>query len=268
MLFDPALLRQEVKFLSYPLAPDHRALGNLLKDPVTPLAVAALIAAAFFFPTAAADATAPVVVELFTSQGCNSCPPADTVLAELTGRGDVLPLSFHVTYWDRPGWADTFGLEAATARQEAYARSLDLDGLYTPQMVIGGRIDVVGSNRSGVLRAIDLLAAHGESGPAITEENGKIGLHGGSSGDVTVWLMAFDDTHDVKIPLGENAGRTLLYHCVVRGIERLGRWTGTAVTFDLPIVRRTSEGRDGLAILVQRDGDGAILTAARVNLVR
>ena len=115
-------------------------------------------------PGAAAE-PAPVVVELFTSQGCNSCPPADRLLGELAGRDDVLPLSWHVTYWDRLGWPDTFGLQDSTRRQEVYADRLGLDRLYTPQMVIGGRIDVVGSARGRVLEAIGLLRSHGEPGP-------------------------------------------------------------------------------------------------------
>lgn len=205
------------------------------------------------------------MVELFTSQGCNSCPPADVVLGELAERDDVLPLSFHVTYWDRLGWADSFGLEAATARQEAYARTLGLRGLYTPQMVIGGRIDVVGSSRSRVLAAINLLASHGQSAPAITVENGTASLPGGKVG-ATVWLVAFDEAHDVKISRGENAGRTLRYHRVVRDIEQLGHWKGAPIELELPLASHTAEGRDGLAILVQRDSDGAILTAARVDL--
>jgi hypothetical protein len=266
MSFDRAVLRREVKFLSYPLATRHPGLGNTLKDPVTPLAVAILIAAALFSPAAAADQRAPVVIELFTSQGCSSCPPADAVLGELSERADVLPLSFHVTYWDRLGWPDSFGLEAATARQETYATSLGLRGLYTPQMVIGGRIDVVGSSRSRVLRAIDLLATHREPGSAITVQDGTIRLAGGSQGTATVWLIAFDDAHDVKISRGENAGRTLRYHRVVRDIERLGRWAGVPMQLGLPTARHVASGRDGLAILVQRESDGAILTAARVDL--
>jgi hypothetical protein len=237
-----------------------------MNDPVTPLAVAILIAAASFSSAATADERAPIVVELFTSQGCNSCPPADAVLGELRARADVLPLSFHVTYWDRLGWPDSFGLEAGTARQEAYAKTLGLRGLYTPQMVIGGRIDLVGSNRSRVLRAIDLLAAHGQSGPAITLENGKIGLAGGDHGDATIWLVAFDDAHDVRIPRGENAGRTLRYHHVVRSIEQLGRWSGMPIELDLPLTRHAAKGYDGLAVLVQRESDGVILTAGRVDL--
>ena len=94
------------------------------------------------------------MVELFTAQGCNCCPPADLILREFAEREDVLPLSFHVTYWDRLGWPDTFGLAHSTRRQEAYAGRFGLNRLYTPQMVIGGRIDVVGSARRRVLEAL------------------------------------------------------------------------------------------------------------------
>lgn len=123
-----------------------------MKDPVTPLVAAApLCVAASFCPPPAAGAAArpPVVVELFTSQGCSSCPPADALLGELARRDDVLALSFHVTYWDRLGWPDTFGLAASTARQNDYARWMGQGRVYTPQMVIGGRLDVVGSARRG-----------------------------------------------------------------------------------------------------------------------
>jgi hypothetical protein len=240
-----------------------------MKDPVTPLAaVAVLVAAALFCPIVARAAQpAPVVVELFTSQGCNSCPPADALLGDLARRADVLPLSFHVTYWDRLGWPDTFGLEASTERQRAYARSLGLSGIYTPQMVIGGRLDVVGSSSPRVLRAIDLLERQGDPGPDAMIEDGKVQIGKGDQGPATIWLIAFDDAHDVAIARGENGGRTLRYHNVVREIERLGSWNGDAVTLALPVERLAGEGRDGLAILLQREADGAILAAARLRLV-
>jgi hypothetical protein len=141
-----------------------------MKDHVTPrIAAATLVAAALFChsPGVAADPP-PVVVELFTSQGCNSCPPADRLLGELAKRDDVLPLGFHVTYWDRLGWPDTFGLAGSTERQESYAAWLGLDRLYTPQMVIGGRIDVVGGSRARVLEAIELLRGGATPGPTLT----------------------------------------------------------------------------------------------------
>ena len=236
-----------------------------MKDPVTPLAaVAALFAAALFSP-AAAETETPVVVELFTSQGCNSCPPADALLGELAGRDDVLPLSFHVTYWDRLGWPDTFGLEASTARQRAYAGTLGLPGLYTPQMVISGRLDVVGSQRDRVLRAIELLQAQPTDGPALSVQNGALTIGAGGGTKATIWLMAFDISREVAIKRGENRGRTLVYHHVVREVIELGRWTGQAARLVMPLDRLRREGRDAAAVLVQRATDGAIIGALRVD---
>ncbi len=241
-----------------------------MKDPVTPLAAAVLLcAAASFCPTpsvAAAAEPVPVVVELFTSQGCNSCPPADALLSELTRRADLLPLSFHVTYWDRLGWPDSFGLQASTDRQEAYARSLGLSGLYTPQMVVGGRIDVVGSQRQRVLEAIELLRGHPQPGPAIRVADGRLELEAGGGGRCHLWLMGFDRVHDVAIERGENRGRTIRYQNVVRTILDLGTWDGSAATLPLPLERLAAEQHDGAAVLVQRAADGAIVAARRIDL--
>jgi hypothetical protein len=238
-----------------------------MKDPVTPLAVAVLlcVAAAFCPPPSIAAEPAPVVVELFTSQGCSSCPPADEVLAELTRQKGVLPLSFHVTYWDRLGWPDTFGLEASTDRQEDYARRLGLSGLYTPQMVIGGRLDAVGSQRRRVLDAIELLRSHREPGPAIRIADGRLEL-GASAVPCRLWLMAFDRKHDVAIKRGENGGRTIRYQNVVRAILDLGLWDGQPGRLVLPLDRVAAERRDAIAVLVQRQSDGAIVAAERVDL--
>jgi hypothetical protein len=239
-----------------------------MKHPVTPLVAAAVLAAASFYP---ADGTAaqptPVVVELFTSQGCSSCPPADRLLGELAGRDDVLPLGFHVTYWDRLGWPDTFGLEDSTRRQELYADWLGLRRVYTPQMVIGGRIDVVGSARGRVLEAIDLLKAHAPSGPSLTVAGDRLALGKGDRVDAAaIWLVAFDDHHDVVVERGENRGRTLRYHRVIRGLSRLDDWHGRAIQIDLPLAALGAAGRDGAAVLVQRLRDGAILAATRLLL--
>jgi hypothetical protein len=225
-----------------------------------------LLAAASFSSTAFGGERATVLIELFTSQGCSSCPPADRVLSELAARPDVLPLSFHVTYWDRLGWSDTFGLDASTHRQEAYADWLGLEGLYTPQMVIGGRIDVVGSQRERVRAAIDLLLEHGEPGPDVTFGQGRVRLAAGEGGPAIVWLAAFDEMHEVAIGRGENRGRSLTYRNVVREIAEIGRWTGASAELALPIDRLKGEGRDALAILVQRAQDGAILAAGRLDL--
>jgi hypothetical protein len=238
-----------------------------MKVPVTPLIAAVLLGAAASFcpPPASAAEPAPVVVELFTSQGCNSCPPADVLLGELAERDDVLPLSFHVTYWDRLGWPDTFGLEASTRRQSDYADRLGLRGLYPPQMVIGGRLDAVGSQRRRVLEAIELLRSHREAGPAIAIEDGELSLAAGDQGPCTVWLIVFDRAHDVKIERGENRGRTLRYHNVVREIVELGTWGGEATRLPLPRERLAPERRDA-AVLLQRQSDGAIVGAGRIAL--
>ena len=239
-----------------------------MKDPVTPLAAAVLFCAAASFCPAPSIAAgpAPVVVELFTSQGCNSCPPADALLGELTRRADILPLSFHVTYWDRLGWPDSFGLQASTDRQEAYARRLGLNGLYTPQMVVGGRIDVVGSQRLRVLEAIQLLRSHPQPGPAITVADGRLELEAGGGGPCHLWLMGFDRVHDVAIERGENRGHTIRYQNVVRAILDLGTWDGRATSLPLPLGRLAAEQRDGAAVLVQREADGTILAARQIDL--
>jgi hypothetical protein len=245
-----------------------------MKDPVTPLVAAMLAIAAASFPPAYAGGAAaghdsappPIVVELFTSQGCSSCPAADKVLGELKGRPDVLPLSFHVTYWDRLGWPDTFGLEASTERQRTYADLLDQGGLYTPQMVIGGRVDVVGSQRRRVGEAIALLAAHRQPGVPIAIEDSLLKLGAGPSDEATIWLFGVDRVHDVWIQRGENRGRVVRYHNVVREVTRLGDWTGEALELALPLQRLADEGRDGAAVVVQHPRTGEILAASQVDL--
>ena len=216
--------------------------------------------------TAAVADDAPVVVELFTSQGCYSCPPADELLGELAKRDDILPLAFHVTYWDRLGWPDTLGLEAGTARQEDYARSLGTGRMYTPQMVVQGQIDVVGSQRSRVMRALDIAAEHAPATVEVQIDEGQLTIGSGDKATATVWLAAYDHVHEIAIDRGENAGKTLTYHRSVRELTELGRYDGETMTADLPLARLAADGRDGAAILVQRRQDGAIVGAARVSL--
>jgi hypothetical protein len=245
-----------------------------MKDPVTPLVAAMLaIAAASFAPANAEEpavgldsAPPPIVVELFTSQGCSSCPRADVVLGELKSRSDILPLSFHVTYWDRLGWPDTFGLEASTERQRTYADMLDQGGLYTPQMVIGGRIDVVGSQRRRIREAIDLLAGHRQPGLPIAIEDSVLKLGAGPSDEATIWLFGVDREHEVWIQRGENRGRVIRYHNVVREVTSLGAWSGEAMEVALPLQRLAADGRDSVAVIVQRTGTGDILAASKVEI--
>lgn len=210
----------------------------------------------------------PVVVELFTSQGCSSCPPADALLTELAGRDGVLALSLHVDYWDYIGWKDPFASAAATERQRAYSRPFGLGYVYTPQMVVQGRRQMTGSDRRGVLEAIDREAAL----PRLTVE--IAGDAGGATAVLpvrdgaaasTVWAVAFDYAHTTRVERGENRGKTLTYSNVVRDIRRVGAWRGEAARIALPM-GEMAPGRDAVAVLVQADAGGAILGAAVLGL--
>ncbi len=219
-----------------------------------PAALAACLLAA---PAAAADAEHPVVVELFQSQGCSSCPPANARVLAIAGRPDVLALSWEVTYWDHLGWKDTFGNEAFTQRQYDYARALGHDGVFTPQVVINGRVDGVGSG-NGELAALITQGDRGNTGPAIhvTDASAQIGA---GAGQADVLLVRYDPaTVQVPIRRGENAGETLPHRNVVVQVVRLGTWLGQAANFQLPAAPRA-----GLtsAVLLQSAGAGPILAA-------
>ncbi|MPZ09607.1 MAG: DUF1223 domain-containing protein [Kiloniellaceae bacterium] len=212
----------------------------------------------------------PVVVELFTSQGCSSCPPADALLDELAHRPGVLALSFHVDYWDYIGWKDPFASAQYTERQRDYAAKLGLRYVYTPQMVVDGRYDAVGSNRREVTRAIQQSAET----PSLMEvtldatDGGRALLSAGEapSGGATVWLVTFDDGHDTPVARGENRGRDLHNSNVVREMRALGTWTGEAKVFPLDLQAARAEGRGGCAIIVQQGRGGPVLGAAVFDL--
>ncbi|MEE8505172.1 MAG: DUF1223 domain-containing protein, partial [Kiloniellales bacterium] len=161
-----------------------------------------------------APATRPaVVVELFTSQGCSSCPPADALLGELAGRPDVIALSLHVDYWDYIGWKDPFGSPMNTARQRRYVEELGLRYVYTPQMIIDGRINAVGSRRDEVLDAIERAGREraGFDIRFVESGGGKVVIPAGHAPEngATVWLAVYDRSHETEIKRGENAGRKL-----------------------------------------------------------
>jgi hypothetical protein len=202
---------------------------------------------------------APVVVELFTSQGCSSCPPADAFLTDLAHqRRDVLPLAFHVTYWDYLGWKDPYSLDAATARQREYARHLGEDGVYTPQMVVDGAKGFVGSSRAEGLSAI-AAAARKQVPVSVARDAGSLLIMVGAGvGKARVLLVGFDPTHETPVGRGENRGHTLLESNVVRSLTPIGAWSGSAVT-----LRQTPPAGDGFAVLLQAE-DGRILGAARL----
>jgi hypothetical protein len=201
------------------------------------------------------------VVELFTSQGCSSCPPVNDNLRALSARGDVLTLSFGVTYWDQLGWKDTFASPIYTARQWAYARSLRHDNVFTPQVVVDGRVDTVGQHLGEIET---LLRGPPLSGPRISAEPGHLHLSAGGAprgGPADVWLVRYEPgVIEVPVRRGENTGRTLPHAHVVRSLVRLGGWSGGAVTLDLP----AGDRQLATAVLVQSAGTGPILSAARL----
>jgi hypothetical protein len=213
-------------------------------------------------PVAGLAAERPVVVELFTSQGCNSCPPANAYLNELSKqRRDVLALAFHVTYWDRLGWKDPFSPEACTQRQAVYGRRFG-DGSYTPEMVVDGAASMVGSHRGDVGSAIENARRNSLTAATVnvTKSGEQVSIEvGAGSGSGRILLIGFDHEHTTAIPRGENSGRTLTEANVVRSIRSVGQWSGTP----LRISERLPEGQD-LAVLLEAP-DGRIIGASRLG---
>jgi len=199
------------------------------------------------------------VVELFTSQGCSSCPPANANLIKVKDQPGVLALSFNVTYWDYLGWKDTFGKQEFTQRQVSYEPPLGHDGPFTPQVVVNGHADVVGAVPGEIEH---LISASGHtSGPSLSLGGGKISIGGGSApgGRADVWLVRYvKGVVQVPVARGENTGRTLPHANVVHSLKKLGSWTGDATALTVPAAA------DGLstAVLVQSPGGGPILAAA------
>jgi hypothetical protein len=203
-------------------------------------------------PVVANAAERPVVVELFTSQGCSSCPPANAYLNELSRGRDVLALAFHVTYWDRLGWKDPFSIEAATDRQGIYGRRFG-DGSYTPEIVVDGAAGMVGSDRGAVGPAIENAKRQGRTAAAVnvTRNGEQVSIEvGAGSGNGRVLLIGFDHEHTTAIPRGENGGRTLTEANVVRSIRFVGQWSGAAIRLN----ERFPEGQDVAVVLEAPDG--------------
>ncbi len=204
----------------------------------------------------------PVVVELFTSQGCSSCPPADAYLGKLSTRADVLALSFHVDYWDDLGWRDRFALAESVKRQNLYARNLGRSSVYTPQLVVDGRDDSVGSDGKAVARA---LSENRDGVPVgVSVRDAEVLVEIGAQPGVPpsdVMLVAYLRHAVSAIGRGENAGRTLEEFNVVRNLRTLGVWKGQAQSFRVPVVSLPSDATD-VAVLVQPSGQAPIIGAA------
>ncbi len=229
-----------------------------------------IAAVASFWVAAVAPASAqsnPVVVELFTSQGCSSCPPADHMLHELTKRDNVIPLALHVDYWDYIGWKDEFARPEHTARQKAYAAAAGRRSVYTPQMIINGGDSIVGARgmelsetimrHSALPKLVDLSVQRQGTEVAIRATV----LKNSARGEMIVQLVRYSPSRSVKITRGENAGRDMTYANVVSELDIVAEWNGRdPLDITTPVA-----GSDPYAVLVQRAGHGAILAAARIE---
>ena len=239
-------------------------------------AVAAI--AALFLATAAAGdemvqgslGDAPVVLELFTSQGCSSCPPADALLGKLAKRTDVLPLAFHVDYWDYIGWKDPYGFKEATERQYGYGRSLGLNMVYTPQMVIDGSQDVVGSDEAAIVRGIAASTIRKKLKRSILKDAKgayKVAIPAGevSAGGASVYIALYDRAHRTEVKRGENEGNLLTEFNIVREWRKIGEWKGAAEEIALNLEPDSSD-YDACAVIVQDGDHGPVRGAASFRM--
>ncbi len=199
-----------------------------------------------------------VVLELFTSQGCSSCPPADALLEELGKRSDVLALAYHVDYWDYIGWPDTFGAAANSDRQRDYARAWGSSRIFTPQLVVNGTEGVVGSRRGEVMAAIGGAGLELPVTLTATQDMlaisipGKPGLE-----EAVVWLVCFRDRAEVAIERGENEGQTIAYTQIVLDRQVLGMWDPVrGASLKVPLKEVLPDRANGLAVIVQSEPNG------------
>ncbi|MFT4795344.1 MAG: hypothetical protein ACJAVR_003502 [Paracoccaceae bacterium] len=228
----------------------------------------ALIILAALCLIAPARAGQPVVIELYTSQGCSSCPPADELLAELAQRDDVVALSLHVDYWDYLGWRDVFARHEFTERQMAYRDMAGERSIYTPQMVIHGEGRVVGSRRDDVMAALARAAlkpnlAEIELGRSDGRLWADIRPTGTFTGKAVVWMVGYESMPaPVKVLRGENRGRTIIHRNVARSWMKIGEIdSGSPARMSAPI----PEGATGLAVIVQHGRVGPVLGAAKLE---
>jgi hypothetical protein len=239
------------------------------------LAIALLTLLGFAGHASAGEDGKPVgVLELFTSQGCSSCPPADELFGELAAKGDVIALAYHVDYWDYLGWRDTLGDPENTARQNEYGKSFGVRSVYTPQAVLNGRTHVNGSNRSAVVGSLEDMQQSGEGlivDVSVTQSGDSVMIDAeGATGDLKsahVVLVYFDPPQPVVIDRGENRGKTMTYWNAVSDIQTAGMWHGKPARFEFPLSEIAKKG--GCAVLLQSMGSdglpGPILGAAVIR---
>ena len=210
----------------------------------------------------------PVLVELYTSQGCSSCVPADALVSQLAERRDVLALSLPITYWDMLGWKDTLASSANTNRQKAYSETMGRGGVYTPQMIVDGVNDLVGSREQAIDAAIAAREGDMEAVPVsvtTTDKEVHIEVGAGDGADATIWLFRILPKATVTITGGENSGHTVIYRNVVQDVKAVGLWKGQPVSLDLPRQEIGGAAKDQIAVIVQKNGYGRVIGAAVVT---
>ena len=236
--------------------------------------IGAVVAGVFSGAAYAASSKPVTVIELFTSQGCSSCPPADKLLRKYSRRKDIIALTFNVDYWDYLGWKDTLASPANSARQRSYARARGDGQVYTPQAVINGVRHVVGSYEADIERAIARAKSsrrHQAIPLKMWSEGDTLVIRAGAASKgvkvkpATIWLALVQKKKTVAIKRGENSGRKITYYSVVRELTPVGRWNGQEVTVKLPKHHLKSGGADGCTVLLQVDMAGPILAAAEMK---
>ena len=219
-------------------------------------------------PQARAETRA--VLELFTSQGCSSCPPADKLLGELIRDPSLVAFSLNVDYWDSLGWKDTLADPRNSERQRAYSRVRGERGVYTPQLVINGTAHVVGSDKAALQRALASARGALPVPVRVAVSDGKLSVDlpsGKGAGEV--WVYGLAKEVSIAVARGENRGRTVTYHNVARRWQKVGDWKGKAANWNVPVSRLAVEGVDTAAVVVQSgnvDNPGAMLGAALASL--
>lgn len=230
------------------------------------IAVAIMLLGTLIGPlTAAGHADSPVVVELYTSQGCSSCPPADELLTEIADREDVIALALHVDYWDYLGWQDAFANPAYTQRQRNYARAAGKRMIYTPQMVIGGLDHIVGHKPRDLRAALrEHAAKRSPVNLALSRRGNDVEITAQAAqgtGPMVVQLVRYAPEQSVSIRRGENAGRDILYSNIVTSWQNLAEWNGRNALS----LRTEAPGEQPIVVIVQSEGYGAILAAERLR---
>jgi hypothetical protein len=233
------------------------------------LRLVVMVAALGGAPAVASEPKA--VIELFTSQGCSSCPPADRLMGELVSDDDLIVLSLPVDYWDYLGWRDTLALHAHTERQKAYAAVRGDRQVYTPQAMVDGIAQQVGSERDSIERAVAELKGKLAVPVKLKRdgENIEIDVGSGAGQPAAVWLLAVVRSKTIAIGRGENRGKTITYNNVVRSWQQLGAWAGKAVHHSVPLARFASNDADFVVVMLQSgsaEAPGPIYGAAKIAL--